>query len=204
MHNCKIGQFVLHQRQLFAFISDWQLAREWLEWSFLHHYEDGPEAKVLTVCFAFRWLYPVQPVERSCDENGFLVHRENGYLPLRSWRGEVKVSTEGHLSVPFGAMVSEGRVSLRSFSIDSQVPPTTSMIVLRNAPSSKDPPDQSYGTNITSERIQFTAERSICLVQTTLRALLEDVWYKNWNILLDEIDDRLRISVSDPIPASCF
>lgn len=169
-------QSFLQLRFLACYLSSWPLCREWLNYPFHIQWHDGRDVPVTCACFAVRWLYPAR--EAPIDA-GFAVQRESGWLP-KSGGGR-------------GALVKEGRLLVRSVSTCG-VPFVSTTVILRDM--IHGPVISWPGIKVDSERIEFTAERSVCLLQMTLDTLFEEVWYKNWNRLLDAIDDCVTIQVN--------
>jgi len=159
----------------------WQLAREWVGHQVYRqsHVNEitGHRRWVMNLCFAFRWLYPTPQLP---GDAGFLIHRDSGWLP--KLEGQPKT------------MVREGRILIRLVSPEG-LPALSSTVIIRDIVNGDEGLMESF--DLSADRIELTAERSICKLQMVLSNQLRRVWFVCWNQLLDEIDDSVSIQVSN-------
>lgn len=100
-------------------------------------------------------------------------------------------------------MVREGRVLIRHVQLEG-VPSLSFTTILRDAVDKEDQTAR-WGDSVdfSSDRIERTTERSICILQMILHCLFERVWFECWDRLLDEIDDSISLQVGCPFFAHC-
>ena len=91
-------------------------------------------------------------------------------------------------------MVREGRILIRLVSPEG-LPALSSTVIIRDIVNGDEGLMESF--DLSADRIELTAERSICKLQMVLSNQLRRVWFVCWNQLLDEIDDSVSIQVSN-------
>lgn len=173
---------------LICFMGRWNIARRWLEQP--HFYQIGGNSATANVCFGFRWLYASKLAKALPDDVGFLMRRDHGVHG---------VNFERKVNYSYDGVFYEGRIFLH-FVSTTTVPPASSMIILQDDGMGKG--HLLQGMKVKPDTIQFTVERSICIVQMALHALLRDVWYKTWKRTIDEFHGICITEVSKPLPAS--